>query len=125
MAVRSYVQTALSQVKSALADLEAQNNSRHQEADNAKRQLQSEITSMDLNKSQKQTEAMQLSDPNVRRGLELQVAELVKQIDAKKVQIAQVDKDVTQREANKAQLYKGLYDINAKLTSFMSLPQID
>ncbi len=122
--VKTYLQTAITQVHSAMSDMQAQTHDMHQQADGNKRQLQQDITHLDQECLRHIAEIGHLQNDSQRRAVESRISQIRSEIDAKKAQIGQIDTEVAHAQQRKDMLYKNMYNVTGELTRLMSLPDI-
>lgn len=124
MPVKTYLQTAISQVQTAMAEMESQMHSIQQNADNRKKQLQSEIANMEKERGTHMTALGQNQDGGQRTMLEQRLGSLNKQIDDHKAEISRIDSDLGRTQQRKDELHRNLYNAIGELTRLSALPDI-
>lgn len=124
MPVKTYLQTAISQVQTAMAEMESQMHSIQQDADNRKKQLQSEIANMEKERGMHMTALGRDQDGGQRTVLEQRLGNLNHRIDECKSEIARIDSDLGRAQQRKDELHRNLYNAIGELTRLSALPDI-
>ncbi len=124
MAVKTYLQTAISQVQTAMADMESQVHGMHQNADSRKNQLQTTCANLERECTLHLAEIGHLQDASQKHILEQRMGGIKHQIEGYKAQMAQIDSEVASIQQRKDALHRNLYNAVGELRRLMSLPDI-
>ncbi len=124
MAVKTYLQTAITQVQTAITEMEGQMNSIRQDAERQKSQLKSTHDGKERERNSHMTALSRAQDDTQRHMLEQRIGSLNHEMDDCRAKMTQIDSDVAHMQQRKDQLHKNLYNVNVELTRLMSLPDI-
>ncbi len=124
MAVKTYLQTAITQVQTAITEMEGQMNSIRQDAERQKSQLKSTHDGKERERNSHMTALSRAQDDTQRHMLEQRIGSLNHEMDDCRAKMTQIDTDVAHMQQRKDQLHKNLYNVNVELTRLMSLPDI-
>lgn len=124
MPVKTYLQTAISQVQTAMAEMEQQMSALQRSTDTQKQQLQSSIGDMEKERNLHMTEIGRLQNDSEKNMLSSRISDLNKQIEDAKSQISRLDSELGSVQKRKDELHRNLYNAIGELTRLSALPDI-
>lgn len=124
MAVKTYLQTALTSVQAAISDMQAQENGLHQQAQSTKQQLTQEVSKLEQERSFIMVQRDKMDDSSERHAIQARIEQANKSIDGKKAQMGQIDNETSRAQQRRTQLHRDLYNVQVEINRLMSLPDI-
>lgn len=124
MAVKTYLQSAITHVQSAMADMQTQVNGMRQNADSRKKQLQQDVMRLESEHKAHLAEFTAMQNDSQRSVLHDRANNIAHQIDEKKAEMNRIDAEVASALQRKDQLSKDLYNANGELMRLAALPDI-
>lgn len=124
MSMKPYVQGAISQMHSAVADVDAQFVSVRQDINSKKSHLSSQHSVLEQERRLHAAEMNDLQDDGQRRAVQQRIAAIDKELADQKNQIAQMDAQLSQAEQQKNSLQQSLNSAASSLNGLLSLPDI-
>ena len=124
MAVKTYIQSAITAVQTAITTMDGQAHGMHQQGDGTKQQAQKDIARLEQERSMHMSVIGRADSDSEKQILKQRVGGINKDIDAKKAQIAQIDAEIAHAQVRKDQLRRDLYNVQIELTRLAALPDI-
>lgn len=124
MSMKPYVQGAISQMHSAVADVDAQFVSVRQDINSKKSHLNARHSVLVQERRMHLAEMSDLQDDAQRRMVRQRIAAIDKELADQQSQIAQMDAQLAQADQQKSGLQRSLNDAASMLNGLLSLPDI-
>ncbi len=124
MPVKTYLQTAITQVQTAMAEMEGQMHAMQQTADSQKNQIQSTLSNLEKERGMHMAAIGNLQSDGEKHMLQERIMSINRRMDDEKAKVGRIDSDLAQVQKRKDELHRNLYNAIGELTRLMSLPDI-